>query len=145
MPKISKLTKTTRNRTMIAGIKKHAKLFDEVPIGSRRLKAKDLVAIFEGHLEAIDAIVKYDKLKSQSVLLEARLEKAILELWKLVSYAVRGHFGHDSAVLRDFGVKPYRKRVLSVATKAVAVAKRKATRKARNTMGAKQRKKIRGW
>lgn len=145
MPKRGKLTKTTRDRSMIAGIKKHAELFDEAPVGPNRLKAKALVAIFEEHIQVIDDIAKYDKLKSQSVALEARLEKAILDLWQLVAHAVRAHFGKESTELRDFGVKPYRKKVLPVVTRAVAVAKRKATRKARKTMGKQQRKKIRGW
>ena len=46
--------------------------------------------------------------------------------------------------LADFGLKPDKEPEKSVAVKAEAIAKAKATRDARHTMGKRQRKKVRG-
>lgn len=59
-------------------------------------------------------------------------------------HAIRGHFGQSTVETEVFAVKAKRPPRLPIATKAAAVAKRKATRKARNTMGPKQRKRIKG-
>jgi hypothetical protein len=58
---------------------------------------------------------------------------------------VRAHFGESSADVGDFDLKRKKKPKITVATKAVAVAKRRATRKERRTMGKRQRKNIKGW
>jgi hypothetical protein len=129
---------------MIAGIRKHAAAIDRHLVGPDRLDADALVARFEAHLECIDDIARYDRMKSDAVAREAKLEKELLELWMIVGNFVRGYLGDTSLELRDFGLKERSKPVLSSATKALAVAKRKATRQVRGTMGKRQRKKIKG-
>jgi hypothetical protein len=144
LPKRGKLTKQTRDRGMIAGIRKHRALFDAMGVGPEHLKADDLIARFEAHLQVIDDIDRYDKLRSQSIALEAKLEKAILALWHLVSSFAVGSFGEASLTLRDFALKPRKPPTLTVVTKAIAVAKRRETRRLRRTMGKRQRKAIKG-
>jgi hypothetical protein len=54
-------------------------------------------------------------------------------------------FGNQPDVLADFGLVPRKAPTpLTVEQKAAAAAKRKATRAARNTMGAVQKKKVVG-
>ena len=144
VPKRGKLTKQTRARKMIAGIRKHAAAIDAQRIGPGRLGAAALVARFEAHLECIDDIAKYDALKSDAVAREAKLEVEMLALWHLVRYFAASYFGEESVQLRDFGLKERKKPVISSATKALAVAKRRATRAVRRTMGKRQRRKIKG-
>ena len=53
-------------------------------------------------------------------------------------------YGKDNAILTQFGFQPAKPKKTTVATKAVAALKVKATRTARNTMGKKARLKIKG-
>jgi hypothetical protein len=69
----------------------------------------------------------------------ARLEAdAALKAW------VRAQFGVESTEAIDFGFPPPRTGVPTVEEKALAVARAKATRKARHTMGKRQKEGIRG-
>jgi hypothetical protein len=62
----------------------------------------------------------------------------------LVAY-VKAIYGNDPEVLADFGLHPKTTRTpLTVEAKAAAAAKRNATRAARNTMGSKQKKGVKG-
>jgi hypothetical protein len=58
---------------------------------------------------------------------------------------VRLTFGPTGTELPDFGLTPHKEPApLTTEQKAVAAAKRKATREARGTMGSKQRKSVKG-
>jgi hypothetical protein len=57
---------------------------------------------------------------------------------------VKAAFGNAPDVLADFGLHPKATTPLTVEAKAAAAAKRKATRAARHTMGAKQKKSVKG-
>jgi hypothetical protein len=57
---------------------------------------------------------------------------------------VKATFGSSPDVLADFGLAPKARAQVTVEAKAVAAAKRKATRAARHTMGPKQKKGITG-
>ncbi|HEY3817542.1 MAG TPA: hypothetical protein VGL81_10240 [Polyangiaceae bacterium] len=129
---------------MIAGVRKHAKAIDAVGIGAERLDAAGVIARFQAHLDTIEDIANYDKLKSDAIAREAKQEAEILELWGLVGYFARGQFGEESTTVRDFGLKERRRTAPTAATKALAVAKRNETRRVRRTMGKNQRKKIKG-
>ena len=57
---------------------------------------------------------------------------------------VTAHYGLDSLMADAFGYAPPKKPVRTVASKVQAAEKNRATRKARNTMGKKQKQKIKG-
>ena len=58
---------------------------------------------------------------------------------------IRFTFGGDPEALADFGLAPHKVPApLTAEQKAVAAAKREATRKARGTTGAKQKKSVKG-
>ena len=61
----------------------------------------------------------------------------------LVTY-VKAVFGNQPEVLADFGIHPKARAQLTAEAKTAAAAKRKATRAARHTMGAKQKKSVKG-
>jgi hypothetical protein len=145
MPKRGKLDKRTRNRALIAGIRKHRKVFDQVTVGPKRLNADGLIDRFEAHMRLIDEIDQHERMKRDAVARERRMEPEIRDLRELTLHAIRAHYGEDAGEVEDFGVRRKRPPRLPIATKAAAVAKRKATRKARRTMGPKQRKRIKGY
>jgi hypothetical protein len=145
MPKRGKLEKRERNRILIKGIRKHRRVFDDRGIGPERLKADALIARFEAHSQLLDEIDGHDAAKREAVARERKMEPEMRELRELVLYKVSAHYGEGAGENEDFGKKRKRPPRLTIATKAAAVAKRKATRKARNTMGPKQRKRIKGY
>ena len=57
---------------------------------------------------------------------------------------VKAVFGNQPEVLADFGIHPKARAQLTAEAKTAAAAKRKATRAARHTMGAKQKKGVKG-
>lgn len=57
---------------------------------------------------------------------------------------VNAAFGNQPDALADFGLHPKARTPLTVEAKTAAAAKRKATREARNTMGSKQKKSVKG-
>jgi hypothetical protein len=57
---------------------------------------------------------------------------------------VKAVFGNQPEELADFGIHPKARAPLTVEAKTAAAAKRKATRAARHTMGAKQKKSVKG-
>jgi len=61
----------------------------------------------------------------------------------LIAY-LRGLYGDNSAALADFGLTPRKVRKPKPAVQAAAADKNRATRKARNTMGKVERKKVKG-
>ena len=69
---------------------------------------------------------------------------ALLALMGALGSYVKATFGSSPDVLADFGLAPKARAQVTVETKAVAAAKRKATRAARHTMGPKQKKAITG-
>lgn len=145
MPKRGKLDKRARNSAMIRGIRKHRAIFDELPVGPERLDADALIARFQGHSDVIDEIDDLDARKTEAVAKERKMEPGIRDLRGLVLHRVRGHFGVDTTETEAYDVRSKRPPRISIATKAAAVAKRKATRQARRTMGPKQRKRIKGY
>jgi hypothetical protein len=145
MPKRGKLDKRTRNRALIAGIRKHRKVFDQATVGPDRLNADGLIARFEAHMNLIDEIDRYESMKRGAVARERTMEPEIRDLRDLTLHAIRAYYGEEAGEVMDFGVKQKRPPRIRIATKAAAVAKRKATRKARRTMGPKQRKRIKGY
>jgi hypothetical protein len=145
MPKRGKLDKRTRNRDLIAGIRKHRKVFDQATIGPDRLNADALIARFEAHSNLIDEIDSYESMKRDAIARERQMEPGIRDLRQLVLNGIRAFYGAEAGEVMDFGAKRKRPPRIRIATKAAAVAKRKATRKARGTMGPKQRKRIKGY
>ena len=57
---------------------------------------------------------------------------------------IKATYANQPDVLADFGIKPKARTPLSAEAKTAAAAKRTATRAARHTMGAKQKKSVKG-
>lgn len=93
----------------------------------------------------MDDIDRYESLKAEAISKEATIEREFIDVWRHIRQRVRGFHDEASPEVRDFDMKPKREPKISIVTKAVAVAKRRATRKVRRTMGKRQRKNIKGW
>src|ERR1700733_278292 len=115
-----------------------------IAINGRKHAHGDVVAIYQ---KCLDARATVARLRAQ--LLEAigtvgDTEVARLEADAALKAWVRAQFGVESTEAIDFGFPPPRTGARTVEEKALAVARAKATRKARHTMGKRQKEGIRG-
>ena len=129
---------------LVAGTQKHTPN-GSFTIGSESFTAANLVQLLQG---LADAIAKVDDAKAawQDALTSLDDEQA------KVAPVLRGYrnlllatYGNAPATLADYGLAPRKGPTPpSADVKAAAVAKRAATRKARHTMGKKQKAEIKG-
>ena len=113
-------------------------------INGRKHAQSEVVAVYE---RCVDARAKVANLRAQ--LAEALEEVgaadvARMEADRALKAWVRGEFGVESMEANDFGFPAPKKPTMTVEQKAQAVARGKATRKARRTMGKRQKEEIRG-
>jgi hypothetical protein len=144
MPRHAKSTKDHRDVSMIAGLKKHAHELAG-SLERSQLRSPDAVAArYQAHLDAMARVNTAYAAWRTAVLAEQRLEVEIKALHNWMTVYLMGTFGDQVAALFDFGLKPRKKARIGAAKMLVTVAKRNATRKARKTMGKRQKKAIKG-
>jgi hypothetical protein len=144
MPRHAKSTKVVRDRSMLAGLKKHSELLSRAIVGGILKSPAAVAARFQAHLEALDEVAAKHAAWRAALSHEERLEKELKKLMKTVGLQLTSVYGDDSPTLRDFGLAPRKNVKISAEKMVVTVAKRNATRKARHTMGKKQKKAIKG-
>jgi hypothetical protein len=138
MPKISQLIKRTSAREVIAGITKHFTGRKTFMLAGDKTSAKQLIALFQAHLDALDKIaaahVALAVAVSEERAIAARVNRTEIHLKHLMS-------NEAPATYRDFGwLVPKKTGPKTVAGKAAGAEKARATRAARGTMGSRQRK-----
>ena len=133
-------------KQLITGTKKH------YPNGSTQLQVggatftvtslTQLMQDFVNAREAVEASKAATRAKVETERTQAPSRLAVITAFEKF---VRGTFGTSADALADFGLAPPKARTpMTAEAKAVAAAKREATRKARGTMGKNQKKGIKG-
>ncbi len=113
-------------------------------LGGRQVPGAQVLAELRGYLALLAAV---DQVRVQ---LAARLDAArrsyagMQALVRDLKAYLRVMYASSRETLNDFGMQPARKRKRTITTKLAAIAKSKATRVTRHTMGPKQRAKLRG-
>ena len=101
-----------------------------------------LMQDFVNNREAVQVAQAATKEKIETERAQAPSQIAVMIAFERI---VRGSFGTSADVLADFGLTlPKARAPLTAEEKAVAAAKRAATRKARGTMGKVQKKAVKG-
>jgi len=136
----------TRARQLILGTKKHfPNASAELQVGGATFTVTALTQLMQDCIDqrdAVEASKAAAKAKIEAERVHAPSQIAIMSAFETV---VRGMFGNSPDVLADFGLAPHKVRApLTAEKKAVAVAKRAATRAARGTMGKKKKKDVKG-
>lgn len=144
MPRHAKLTKIRRDRSMLAGIKKHSARLDEGPWPPHLPSPSALAARFQAHLDSLDTVSAKEAAWRMAIRKEERLEEEMKDLASRTRLVLIALYGPDSPALIDFGIK--RKKPIKIGAEKMlrTIEKRNATRKARHTMGKRQRKAIKG-
>jgi hypothetical protein len=107
--------------------------------------SKAIVGIFQAQIDAMQASAAAHTAWLQAVAKERATEKgSIAPLLAALRHYVAAVFGVNSDEYLAFGFQPPKPRVKSPQAKVIGAAKLRATRKARNTMGSKQRLAVTG-
>jgi hypothetical protein len=125
---------------LIAGTQKHPPSAP-VALGGATYTAQALEQAFQGLLDALTA-ADVAKAAWEDALTKVTAQKAtVLPLARAYANALIAANGNASSVLADYGLAPRKARApMTTGEQAAAVAKRKATRAARHTMGTQQKK-----
>lgn len=118
---------------------------DSLIVGGKSVLVTGLVTELNGYAAAYKAVEDAEEKYRVALSDRAAIETQALARRKLIRTAVKGALGNDNETLGRFGIttdKPYEP--LSVPKLTVKVAKAKATRIARHTMGKKQKLAIHG-
>ena len=115
-----------------------------IAINGRKHAHAEVVAIYGRCLDARATVARLRAQLLEAIGTVGETEAARLEADAALKAWVRAQFGVESTEAIDFGFPPPRTGVRTVEEKALAVARAKATRKARHTMGKRQKEGIRG-
>lgn len=135
-----------RNAKIQAGIQKDLTTVGPIQLAGVAYTPSSLSAVFQADSDAIDATDTQRKALQQAVLTQKSTHaKTAIVLAALRSFLL-GYFGKLAVtILGDFGFNaPKTTPKKTVATKAAAVVKGKATRAARGTMGSVEKKSVKG-
>lgn len=137
-------TLKTRDTSVMAGIDKH--ITSSITIDGTAYTPAALKAVFQSQITAIDANQALHKQLADGVANAKTLAKTVNDMFHLLRSALIAQYGKNAnAILNDFGMTaPKTLGAKTVEAKATAQAKRTATRAARNTMGAVQKKAVTG-
>jgi hypothetical protein len=138
----TKVDSEAEYQTLVAGML--ANLGDEssVSLNGGTFAIADLVTRFQGVITAAEKSKASKNQWRMDVESERLVEVSVSPLRKSMRRFLEGRYGEGSVKLAEFGFTPRKPRVVSAATKAEAAIKAKATKKARNTVGKKQREAI---
>ncbi len=115
-----------------------------IAVNGRKLAHADVVASYRRCLDARATVARLRAQLEEALGAVAETDANRLETDTALRAWVRAEFGVESKEAIDFGFTPPRKPELTVDAKALAAARRKATRAARGTMGKRQKEEIRG-
>ena len=133
-------------RLLIAGALKHYPNGSAVlSVGGASFTVTSLVQVLQDFVDQRTAVENAQAVVKAQVATERARAPDRLAVIRAFEKVVRGTFGNSADVLADFGLAPVRSpKPQTAEQKAVAAAKRKATRQARHTMGKVQKKDVKG-
>ena len=131
-------------QAFVAGTQKHFPN-GSFTLGKTAYTTADLVQAFQGHAGAL-AVVSAAHANLRDALTALRASEAkVAPLRRAFTSFLRATFSQGAAELGDFGLQPPKARApLDVGKRVLATARAKATRKARGTLGPKQKLAVKG-
>jgi hypothetical protein len=145
MPKDSQSTKYYAATRVIAGLEKRWRQGDRLRVSGKALTRDELVTLYRSHIDAIHAVRTARAALAAAVGQERAIAKRVQVQTPKLRLAVTNEFGFGPDVLADFGwTAPKKPGPKTAEAKRRGAEKLRATRKARQTMGKAQRRKVRG-
>jgi hypothetical protein len=132
MPRATKLDKLTQAKSRLHGLTKHFPKQGKAKVGGKAVSRAELIALFQGHLDAMDDVDAARIALVMAVAKERALAKRVKATTEALTAWVSMVFGPDVAVWADFGLKIAKKPgPKTAAAKLAGVQKRRAARDAR--------------
>jgi hypothetical protein len=142
--KPTKATALAGMQALIAGIQKHFPT-GQLTVGNVVFTVAALVLLLQGQVDAMTAQMTQQKTADDAMTALRALQITNGPTIQALKDLLLAQFGTASQTLADFGLEPRKARApMTVAQKAVAAAKREATRAARGTTGPKAKLAIKG-
>ena len=132
------------DQSMIDGINKFLAQIASLPIGRQTMTPADIVKVFQERLDAGKAVQTAQAAHVAAVKADRDLRVKTAATVQSVRRIVLGMFAQTPDNLAIFGLTAPKVAKKKVVVKATAVAKSKATRTARNTLGKKAKLAIKG-
>ena len=142
----TKSSRVSRANDLIDGTKKHfPNASDPLEFGGAKYTVAQVLAMLQSIVDLRDAVDASKATTKAKLADEHSQSPPLVAVMSGYTSFVRSRFGNSPEALNDFGLAPPKPRApKTTEEKAVAAAKRDATRKARHTMGPKQKKDIPG-
>jgi hypothetical protein len=134
----------TADQQLIAGVQQFLAQLGTVTLGSQKMAPADIVKAIQGRIDASNAAVKAEAARAAATQAEKAELTGTANLVSSLRALVMGMYSLSPDVLAAFGLVPRKRTAPSAATKAAAAAKSAATRKARGTLGKKQKQSVHG-
>ncbi len=128
----------------LEALTKFVKAKTAIKVSGKPMKLAELTAIYQAAIDTRTALVPQRAAFDKALDARDSAEELRQATDKLLKAWVVNEFGADSQEAQEFGFLPPKIRAKSAATKATAVEKVLATRKARHTMGKRQKADIKG-
>jgi hypothetical protein len=141
-----KTERATAVTTIIAGARKRVPNVNQtLPVGTSTMTVAAVLGQLQTIVDNRAAVVAAQATAKAKVAAEMAAMPALDAILVAFEAFIRFTFGSDPEALADFGLAPRKVPApLTAEQKAVAAAKRKATRAARGTTSAKQKKSVKG-
>jgi hypothetical protein len=140
----SRTTTIGRDQQVLQGIADELQSIPTLPLGATSFTPASLAAFIQSRIDLANAVVTARAQWRDTVATyDAASALAAVVLRDLRNFII-GAFGPTSPKLAAFGFSPPKQTTWTPEQKAAAAAKRLATRKARKTLGKKQKAKVKG-
>lgn len=145
MPKLGKVTKRARATDVIEGLLERFTDGRTYFVGGKEYTRGELVAAFQSLVDAIDEVDATRAAAADAVARERAVARRVAELTRQLKTTVSYELGITHEHFAAFGwPMPKTPGPKTVKAKLEGAAKGRETRKARGTMGKRQRRKMRG-
>jgi hypothetical protein len=140
----SRLVQNAADQKMLAGAQQFLPKLPTLTVGAQSFAPADVAAILQGLVASSQAVQTAAAAWAAAVRADRTQRAQAAPLVKAFKRVVQGMFPDSVDTLAVFGLQPVKVGTRTVATKAGAIDKSLATRKARHTMGKVQKADIHG-
>jgi hypothetical protein len=142
--KLNRVSQLAGEQKLIDGTKQFLWQLQSIPVGSQMVTPPEIVKVLDDRIALVKAAIAAADARAAAVKAERDERTKTTPFVNSLKRMVVGMFSQSPNTLGVFGLKAPKVAKRTVASKSVAVEKVAATRKARNTMGPKARKSVKG-
>jgi hypothetical protein len=140
----NRITTQAHDGQVLVGIKKDLQNVASIPIGGSTYTMVALEQLVQSRIDAVNRVLTAKAQWTEATAAFKALDPQVSKVVRGLRDYVINAFGETSPVLADFGFEPPKKGTLTPEENVARAEKAAATRKARGTLGKKQKAKIKG-